>query len=135
MTTPKTATEFNRSTAWWQIEAPEHSHTNRRTYPLEKSRPIRTMKSKESPLPPQRIPKTFDLSKLSPELKTTAQFFFKIAGRVWTTTVTDIELKQMYRGIAKKYHPDANLNNVNHKHTELFRAAKNAYQTLIKALK
>ena len=47
-------------------------------------------------------------------------------------SASDDEVKQAYRTLSKKYHPDANINNV-HKdeYTEKFKQVQSAYKTIM----
>lgn len=45
---------------------------------------------------------------------------------------TDDEVKKMYRTLSKKYHPDANINNVHQaEYTEKFKEVQTAYKTIM----
>ncbi|MCD7808333.1 MAG: J domain-containing protein [Erysipelotrichaceae bacterium] len=45
---------------------------------------------------------------------------------------SDDEVKQAYRKLSKKYHPDANINNVHQEeYTEKFKQVQNAYKTIM----
>ncbi|WP_050635558.1 J domain-containing protein [Candidatus Stoquefichus sp. SB1] len=51
-------------------------------------------------------------------------------------SASDDEVKQAYRTLSKKYHPDANINNAHQaEYTEKFKQVQNAYKTIIDSRK
>lgn len=51
-------------------------------------------------------------------------------------SASDDEVKQAYRTLSKKYHPDANINNVHQaEYTEKFKQVQNAYKTIMDSRK
>ncbi|CAN0897964.1 Chaperone protein dnaJ 20, chloroplastic [Linum grandiflorum] len=94
------------------------SHTV--TFPLRQSR--------RQPITPIRASATAAGETTTSSLYVTTQTFYELLGI--PTTVTAPEIKQAYRKLARKYHPDVSPPEKTEEHTKQFLRVQEAYETL-----